>query len=240
MRQGIQIFVMALFLSVLGIGFVSAKAVDSDIEFYPVKHATFVIQSKAATIYVDPVGDPNLFDNYPKPDIILITDIHRDHLSKEVVDHVRQSNTLIVCTKGAAEQLQYGKILNNGDRLNHSGINIQAVPAYNLTSDRLKFHPRGRGNGYLISISGKRIYVSGDTEDVPEMRSLENIDFAFVCMNLPYTMTVDQAASAVSEFKPKMVFPYHYRGKTGFSDIDKFKSRVEKAGHTQVKLLSWY
>jgi len=240
MRKSIKLIVLVLFLFVFGISYVPANVVASDIKFHPIKHATFVIQSKAATIYVDPVGDPKLFDNYPKPDIILITHIHRDHLNKEVVDNIKRPDTLIICTKDAETQLKEGKILNNGESLNHHGIIIEAIPAYNLTPERLKFHPEGRGNGYLISISGKQIYISGDTEDIPEMKSLENIDYAFVCMNLPYTMAESQAASAVLTFKPKVVFPYHYRGKNGFSNIDKFKTTVEKAGYTKVKLLTWY
>lgn len=240
MKQRIKLIVTTLILFVLYINHVPANVVGSDLEFHPIKHATFVIQSKAATIYVDPVGDLKLFDKYPKPDIILITDIHRDHLNKEVVDKIKQPDTLIICTEDVEKQLKKGKILNNGENLNHNGIIIEAIPAYNLTPERSKFHPKGRGNGYIISISGKIVYISGDTEDIPEMKSLENIDYAFVCMNLPYTMTEDQAASAVLAFRPKVVFPYHYRGKNGFSDIEKFKTTVEKAGHTQVKLLTWY
>ncbi len=240
MKQRIKLIVMALFLFVFDISYTPANFVDSDIEFHPIKHATFVIQSKTATIYVDPVGDLKIFDKYPKPDIILITDIHKDHLNKEVVDNIKHPNTLIICTKDAETQLKDGRILKNGESLNHQGIIIEAIPAYNLTPERLKFHPKGRGNGYLISMSRKRIYISGDTEDIPEMKSLKNIDYAFVCMNLPYTMTEDQSAAAVLTFKPKVVFPYHYRGKNGFSDINKFKTTVEKAGYTQVIFLTWY
>ncbi len=240
MKQSSKLIVMTFFLTVFGISYAPANVADSDIEFHPIKHATFVIQSKDATIYVDPVGDPKVFDKYPKPDIILITDIHRDHLDKEVVDNIKHPDTLIVCTKDAEKQLKGGKILNNGESLNHHGIIIEAIPAYNLTPARLKFHPKGRGNGYVISIAGKRVYISGDTEDIPEMKSLKKIDYAFVCMNLPYTMTEDHAASAVLTFRPKVVFPYHYRGKNGFSDIEKFKTTIEKAGYTQVKFLTWY
>jgi L-ascorbate metabolism protein UlaG (beta-lactamase superfamily) len=104
----------------------------------------------------------------------------------------------------------------------------------------MKFHPKGRGNGYVLTMNRKRIYISGDTEDIKEMRSLKDIDYAFVCMNLPYTMTVDQAASAVLEFKPRVVFPYHYRGKGMFSDLDKFKQLVSKDKDIEVRLLNWY
>ena len=104
----------------------------------------------------------------------------------------------------------------------------------------LKFHEKGRGNGYVVTVDGKRIYISGDTEDIPEMRALKNIDYAFVCMNLPYTMTVEQAASAVLEFKPKVVFPYHYRGTGGFSDTAKFKELVGKDKSIEMRMLKWY
>ena len=111
---------------------------------------------------------------------------------------------------------------------------------YNTTPDRLQYHEKGRGNGYVVTLDDKRIYISGDTEDIPEMRKLKNIDYAFVCMNLPYTMTVEQAASAVSEFKPKVVFPYHYRGKEGMSDIEKFKKMVSADSDIEVRFLDWY
>ena len=112
---------------------------------------------------------------------------------------------------------------------------------YNLGAEAQKFHPQGRGNGYLLEADGKRIYISGDTEDIPEMRALKDIDLAFICMNLPYTMTVDQAVDAVLEFKPKKVYPYHYRGSEGFSDVDRFKKEVEdKNPNIQVEVLNWY
>ena len=112
---------------------------------------------------------------------------------------------------------------------------------YNLREEALKFHTKGRGNGYVFSIDNQRIYFSGDTEDIPEMRALKNIDKAFVCMNLPYTMTVESAADAVLEFKPKEVYPYHYRGTVGLSDVAKFKSLVNK-GNAEIKVvqLDWY
>jgi L-ascorbate metabolism protein UlaG (beta-lactamase superfamily) len=114
------------------------------------------------------------------------------------------------------------------------GVKIEAVPMYNLTAARLRFHNKGRGNGYVMTFGGKRVYVSGDTEDIPEMRALKNIDAAFVCMNLPYTMAPEQAADAVREFKPKVVYPYHYRG----SDTAQFKKLV--GGASEVRLRDWY
>jgi L-ascorbate metabolism protein UlaG (beta-lactamase superfamily) len=127
-------------------------------------------------------------------------------------------------------------VLANGETKSLHEIKIEAVPMYNLTQERLKFHDKGRGNGYVLRLGGKRVYISGDTEDIPEMRALKNIDVAFVCMNLPYTMDVTQAASAVREFRPRIVYPYHYRG----SDVEKFKSLVGNDRDVEVRLRDWY
>lgn len=120
-------------------------------------------------------------------------------------------------------------------------VAIEAIPMYNLRKEALKFHEKGRGNGYILTLGGERVYISGDTEDIPEMRNLENIDIAFVCMNLPYTMTVESAASAVLDFKPKKVYPYHYRGTEGLSDVGKFKTLVNEGDSSiDVIQLDWY
>jgi L-ascorbate metabolism protein UlaG (beta-lactamase superfamily) len=112
---------------------------------------------------------------------------------------------------------------------------------YNLPNDSTARHPKGRGNGYILTLGDKKFYISGDTEDIPEMRSLKNIDVAFVCMNLPYTMSIEQAANAVLAFKPKIVYPYHYRGQDGFSDIQKFKTLVNNGDASiDVRLKDWY
>jgi len=240
MGQIIKRSVTVLLIWLFAIGVVSGNQMDSGIQFHPINHATLVIQSKTVTIFVDPVGNRNLFDSYPKPDLILITHAHKDHLSKALVDAVKKPTTLIIATQEVVSMLNEGKVLHNGESYTHDNIVIDAIPAYNLTDDRQVFHPKGRDNGYVITLSGNRIYLSGDTEDIPAMRGLKNIDTAFVCMNLPYTMTEDQAASAVLAFRPKVVIPYHYRGANGMSDIKKFKEMVEKDGNIQVKLLSWY
>ena len=132
-------------------------------------------------------------------------------------------------------------MLNNGKSTFQSGIAITAVAMYNLPETEDSKHSKGRGNGYLLEFGGKRVYISGDTEDIAEMRSLKNIDVAFVCMNLPYTMDINQAASAVLEFKPKIVYPYHYRGKDGLSDTDTFKKLVKEGDAAlEVRLRNWY
>lgn len=209
---------------------------EEPIKFLPIQHATMVIQTSEATIYVDPVGGAEAFEKSAAPDIILITDIHGDHLNAETVNAVKKEETTIIAPQAVIEQIGYGQVLNNGESTTIGDIKIEAIPMYNLTEERLKYHPKGRGNGYVITADEKRIYISGDTEDIPEMRKLENIDYAFVCMNLPYTMTVEQAVSAVLEMKPKVVFPYHFRG----SDMEKFKELVSQNEGIEIRMLKWY
>ena len=211
------------------------------LQIYPINHATVVLQWNSKTIYVDPVGGAKPFQGLSKPNLILVTDIHGDHLSKETLTEVAGSDTKIVGPAAVVEQLpsdlrDRAVVVTNGQTTAVMAIQIEAVPAYNLTPDRLKFHTKGRGNGYVITLGGKRIYLSGDTEDVPEMLALKNIDVAFLCMNLPYTMTVEQAARAVRAFKPKIVYPYHYRG----SDLNKFKELVGNDPKIEVRLRDWY
>ncbi len=131
-------------------------------------------------------------------------------------------------------------VLANGESTTMGGVGIEAVPMYNLTEGR-DFHEKGRGNGYVLELSGLRLYISGDTEGVPEMRELEDIDAAFVCMNLPYTMDVEQAADAVADMQPRIVYPYHYRGQGGYSDTGRFKELVQaEEPAIEVRQLDWY
>jgi L-ascorbate metabolism protein UlaG (beta-lactamase superfamily) len=236
MKKSSLYVIMAAFVLLYGTG---AFCMDN-ISFEPINHATFVIKSPKITVYVDPVGDKKAFDTFPEPDLILITDIHRDHLDTALVSILKKEKTAVIGPEEVIEQLKYGTKLKNGETLKMDNILLEAVPSYNITAERLSFHPKGRGNGYVLTIDEKRIYISGDTEDIPEMRQMKNIDFAFICMNLPYTMTVEQAASAVLEMKPGTVFPYHYRGKEGMSDLNQFKILVQKDEAIQVKLMKWY
>lgn len=239
MKKQAYLLIIIIFTVFYGTGILCMEA-DTKISFEPVKHATFVIKLSGYTIYVDPVGDQKDFAAFPRPDMILITDNHRDHLNVSLVNALRQEKTAVIGPGVVIEALTYGKVVNNGDDITVDNLRIQAIPMYNSTPDRLKFHPKGRGNGYVITSDQKKIYISGDTEDIPEMRQLKDIDYAFVCMNLPYTMTVEQAASAVLEMNPGIVFPYHYRGKDGMSDIKKFETLVQKKGTIRVELLNWY
>lgn len=232
---------LIIFMFAVAMMLPAARALaDDDITFEPVQHATFVIKTKTLTIYVDPVGDAAAFEKFPSPDIILITDIHGDHLDGDVVNAVRGEKTMVIGPKAVTDQLNGATTLGNNKSMVVGDVVIEAIPMYNLTKERLKFHEEGRGNGYVVTVNEKRIYISGDTEDIPEMRSLEDIDYAFVCMNLPYTMTVDQAASAVLEMKPKVVYPYHYRGTEGYSDTARFKKLVAKDKDIEVRQLDWY
>jgi len=210
---------------------------DEVFRYTPISHATFVLQAGTTTIYVDPVGAQADFSTFPPPDLILITHIHKDHFAPELLAHLKTAQTAIVGPPTVIEQLGYGTTLRNGDTATIAGLVIEAIPAYNITTERLNYHPKGRDNGYLLSKDGERLYISGDTEDIPEMRALRNIDIAFLCMNLPFTMTIEQAADAVNAFKPGKVIPYHYRGTEGMSDIDAFSRRVKGV---QVERLKWY
>jgi len=219
---------------------------DGDIAIHPINHATFVMSWNGKTIYVDPVGGVEPFAHFDPPDLILITHIHGDHTSSETVSGVSTDSTLIVAPTSVADKLGDAipgemAIVANGESLERAGVQIEAIPAYNLSEDRQGFHPKERGdNAYVVTLGGSRIFVSGDTEDIPEMRALKDIDAAFVCMNLPYTMTVEQAADAVLEFAPRVVYPYHYRGQGGMSDLEAFKTIVAANPKIEVRFLNWY
>ncbi len=224
----------------------SQKPIGDSISITPIYHASFVLGMNTQTIYVDPIKSANLYKDLPAPNLILLTHDHGDHFSVKTLTALTSPNTLILApesvNKKLPEQLkEQTKVMNNGDIKKIKDLKIKAMPMYNLRPEAKKFHPKGKGNGYLITFKDKRIYISGDTEDIPAMRNLKNIDIAFICMNLPYTMSVDQAIQAVLAFQPKTVYPYHYKGTDGYSDVQKFKATVEqKNPNIKVKLLNWY
>ncbi|WP_299122726.1 MBL fold metallo-hydrolase [uncultured Winogradskyella sp.] len=219
---------------------------DPSAKIIPITHGTLVIENEDEIIYIDPVGGLEAFKGQKPPTLVLITDIHGDHLSNSTLEALNLSDVTIIAPKAVTDKISSTTsktivTLNNNDSYKHNTINIEAIPMYNLRKEALKYHTKGRGNGYVLTINDQRIYISGDTEDIPEMRSLKNIDKAFVCMNLPYTMTVDSAASAVLDFKPQHVYPYHYRGTEGLSDIERFKKLVNDGDSSiKVVLLDWY
>ena len=215
------------------------KTTKGDLEVHPVRHGTVVFKWNGKTVFVDPVGGAASFKLYGTPDLVLVTDIHGDHFNKDTLAEIVKEKTVVITPEAVAALAPEGlkksiTTLANGGSMEKLDVKIDAVPMYNLTPARLRFHNKGRGNGYVMTFGGKRVYVSGDTEDIPEMRALKKIDAAFVCMNLPYTMTPEQAADAVREFKPKVVYPYHYRG----SDTAKFEKLVGDA--SEVRLRDWY
>ena len=249
----IRVLMCVCVLAAAGIGFADEAATGANViptdggplVIHPIEHATFVMEWSGKTIAVDPVGGAEAFEDFPRADLVLITDIHGDHLSSETVAGLATPDTTVVVPAAVAEELPQGdwaqvKVLANGASTTWQGVTVEAVPMYNLDPAKQSFHPKGRGNGYLLTLGGTRVYIAGDTEDIPEMRALENIDVAFVCMNLPYTMDVAAAAAAVLEFEPKVVFPYHYRGKAGMSDLGDFRSLVATNPAIDVRVLAWY
>jgi L-ascorbate metabolism protein UlaG (beta-lactamase superfamily) len=233
-----------LFAAVLALAQDTLKTDQGDLVISPVEHASFAIQGNGKTIFVDPTKGGDAWKAFGKPDLILVTDIHGDHYDPKTLAAVRTPEAVLVVPAAVAEKMGAdkggAKVLANGETAKVGDIGIEAVPMYNLTEERKKFHTKGRGNGYVVSIGGKRLYISGDTEDIPEMRALKNIDVAFLCMNLPYTMDVDHAAAAVLAFKPKIVYPYHYRGAKEMSDVEKFRTLVSKDPSIEVRQLKWY
>lgn len=216
------------------------------IKIHPVLHGSMVIEFNNTTVYIDPYGGGQLFSAYGTPDIVLITDIHGDHLHQKTLNALDTSNSTIIAPQAVYDKIDTSyqtriEILNNDQQTEIKEIEITAVPMYNLPESTDSRHPKGRGNGYILKFDGTTVYISGDTEDIPEMRNLKGIDIAFVCMNLPYTMDVDQAASAVLEFQPKVVYPFHYRGKDGLADVNKFKQLISsKNPIIDVRLRTWY
>ncbi|QUJ76680.1 MBL fold metallo-hydrolase [Sulfitobacter albidus] len=210
----------------------------------PVSHASFVAQTPAGVIYVDPVGGSDKYGGFPPPDMVLITHEHGDHYDQPTLDGIVVEQTQIVANPAVFAMLPEAMQakateMANGDSGGFGDVSIEAIPAYNTTEERLNFHPEGRDNGYVLSFEGFRMYISGDTEDTPEMRALQNIDLAFVCMNLPFTMDARAAASAVAEFKPTYVYPYHFRGRDGGTqDPESFARMV--GTDTEVKIAEWY
>tara|TARA_R110002072_G_scaffold182067_5_gene338259 strand:- start:20026 stop:20805 length:780 start_codon:yes stop_codon:yes gene_type:complete len=216
------------------------------IDIQPISHATMVLDWEGTILYFDPVGGEEAFAGKKDANIIFVTDIHGDHLNLETLVAVSKENSQIIAPKAVIDQLPENlkkrvTQLDNDQTIEKDGFTITGIPMYNLREEALQFHEKGRGNGYLIEKDDYRVYISGDTEDIPEMRNLKNIDLAFVCMNLPFTMTVESAASAVADFKPTTVIPYHYRGREGFANVDAFEKMVnELAPEVNVKRIDFY
>ena len=197
------------------------KTTQGDLEITFIGHGSLMFTFNGKVIYVDPFSKLAQYSKLPKADMLLITHEHGDHLDLKAVEDVRTDKTLLVLTKTCAAKLKGGIIMENGDTKTVGGLKIEAVPAYNIVhmrSEGVPFHPKGIGNGYVITFGDKRVYVAGDTENIPEMKKLERIDCAFLPMNLPYTMNPEMVADAAKAFKPKILYPYHY-GDTDTSNL---------------------
>ncbi len=199
-------------------------------------HAAVLLEAGGRAIYIDPAQGN--FEGLPKADLIIITDIHGDHLVPQMIEKLKKPSTQIFAPESVAKTVTAAQVMRYGDTKRWESWTIEAVAAYNIKHGPAAgqvFHDNGRGNGYVLTYGGKRFYISGDTEGTPEMGALKNIDVALVCMNLPYTMSPEEAVDAVKSFRPKVVIPYHYRG----SDLSALKNGLAGTG-IEVRLLEWY
>ncbi len=191
----------------------TVKTSAGDLKITCIGHATLMFTFGGKVIHVDPVSREADYAKLPKADLILVTHEHGDHLDPAAIDKVRKEGTVIVLTEKCASKVPGGTVMKNGETKTLAGFNVEAVPAYNLVNKRpdgQPFHPKGDGNGYVITFGDTRVYVAGDTENTPEMKALKDIAFAFLPMNLPYTMTPAMVADAAKAFRPKVLYPYHY------------------------------
>ncbi len=184
-----------------------------DLEITFIGHGTLLLAFQDKVIHVDPWSNLADYRQLPRADIILLTHEHTDHLDTGAIDLIKKEGTSLVVTELCAEKIGEGRVMKNGDTLNVQGIQIEAVPAYNIQHKRdngQPFHPKGTGNGYILNFGEMRVYIAGDTENIPEMSNIKNIDIAFLPMNLPYTMTTQMVAEAAKRIKPKVLYPYHF------------------------------
>jgi L-ascorbate metabolism protein UlaG (beta-lactamase superfamily) len=200
-------------------------------------HGSLVFDWGGQRIYVDPYGRVADYTRLPKADVVLITHEHSDHLDPRALQAIRTEATALVLTELAHRQLGAGTVMRNGDKQTVAGLPIEAVPAYNVAHKRENgrpFHPKGNGNGYVVAFGETRVYIAGDTENIPEMTALSDIAVAFLPMNLPYTMTPEMVAEAARSLRPRILYPYHYgRTETGalvhlLADLPECEVRIRK------------
>jgi L-ascorbate metabolism protein UlaG (beta-lactamase superfamily) len=212
----------------------------------PIHHATMLLRLGDKAIYIDPAAADASYEGLPKADFVFVTDIHPDHMDPAGLAKVQKADTVLVGPPAVNEKMPMKIVMKNGDTHDFGAFKVEAVPMYNLTrgpeAGKL-FHDKGRGDGFVFTFVGKagattasRLYVSGDTECTPEMKALKNIDVAFVCMNLPYTMPPAEAATCINAFKPKVVFPFHYKG----SNLDELSAAIKPGSGIDVRKREWY
>jgi L-ascorbate metabolism protein UlaG (beta-lactamase superfamily) len=198
-------------------------------------HGTLMMSFDDRVIHIDPVGQIADYSTLPKADLILVTHEHSDHFDLKAINLIKTEGTACVVTDIVSKQLKDCLILKNGEIKTVKGLKIESVPAYNLVHMRrpgIPFHPKGAGSGYIVTFGDKRLYIAGDTEGIPEMKSLKEIDIAFLPMNLPYTMTSEMVADAAKAFQPKILYPYHY----GNTDTAKIIERLKDEKTIEVRI----
>ncbi len=206
-----------------------------DLEITFIGHGTLMFRFDGKVIHVDPLGQYADYAKLPKADLILVTHEHGDHLDSAAIAKIATDKTAIVLTQACREKLGKGEVMKNGDVREVHGLKIEAVPAYNILHQRSPgkpYHPKGDGNGYVITLGDQRVYVAGDTENIPEMSNLKDIDVAFLPMNLPYTMTPEMAAEAAKVIRPGILYPYHY----GNTDTSKLAALLKDMKGIEVRI----
>ncbi len=211
------------------------KTTGGDLIVTFIGHGTLMLEYGGQTVHIDPFSRLADYSKLPDADIIFLTHHHGDHLDLKALQQIRTENTVVVLTEKCAEKVENGIIMKNGDTRTVEGIGVRAIPAYNLVHRRengQSFHIRGEGNGYVLTFVDKNVYIAGDTENTPEMKALKDIDYAFLPMNLPYTMTPEMVADAVQSFKPKVLYPYHY----GETDTSKIVALLKDIAGVEVRI----
>jgi L-ascorbate metabolism protein UlaG (beta-lactamase superfamily) len=211
------------------------KTSAGDLKISFIGHGTLMFTFGGKVIHVDPVSREADYTKLPKADLILVTHHHGDHLDPKALDILRTKETQLILTEICAHHVKGGLVMKNGEVKNVGGLKIEAVPAYNLVhmrSEGKPFHPKGEGNGYVITFGDKRVYVAGDTENIPEMKKLEKIDVAFLPINLPPTMTPEMVADAAKTFKPRVLYPYHF----GETDTSKLLGLLKESKEIEVRI----
>lgn len=198
-------------------------------------HGTLMMTFEGKTIHVDPYGEVADYGTLPKADLVLVTHDHYDHMDLEALKSILRPDTDVVGSRACAGKLRNAVIMNNGDTRTVMGLKIEAVPAYNLVHKRPDggpYHPKGDGNGYIVTFGDKRVYIAGDTENNSEMKALKDIDVAFLPMNLPYTMTPQMVADSAKAFRPKILYPYHY----GDTDTSALLNLLQEEKDIEVRI----
>ena len=206
-----------------------------DLEITFIGHGTLMITFNEKIIHIDPWSQFTDYANMPNADIILITHEHHDHLDTKAIEDIRTENTTLILTQICANRIKGGIVMKNGDEETINGIKIEAVPAYNVEHVRspgVPYHPKGDGNGYIITFGDKHVYIAGDTENTPELKALKDIDVAFLPMNLPYTMTPEMIADAAKALKPNILYPYHF----GQTDTSQLKELLKEEPGIEIRI----